>query len=404
MKQEARFKFSTALGIMICLLLWAIGVQLHSSLSWGHESWQLTEWLINYSGGFVRRGLTGAVVQILSETSGIRANLVAIIWSTACYLALAVWFLRRSTRTFPVILILSCVVMGFPAYQDCILRKDCLGLLLLLGCLKVDNSQLPRPLALIGINLLAGVAILCHEAFIFYSLPALVLFTRRDEEPLSSFSLLRRSLPLLPAVACFTLASIHHGTPAIAEAVNDSWLPLWRAIDPANLHLETPSAAIEALGWTSQQGLSVAGYMLTSGFYQPLAWFFVFAVSFLLMILFTDRDAAPALDVKTRVTAILLAQLAFISPLFLLGFDYGRWLFLWVASSMMLHTLERRAPRWLESWVASIFEKARFGRLIAWLPARDWYLLFFGVPVCWNIYNFLVASPISRHLHLLWQR
>ena len=389
---------------MICLLLWAIGVQLYASLSWGHESWQLTEWLINYAGGFVRRGLTGALVQMFSETSGIRANLVAIIWSTACYLALACWFLRRSTRTFPVILILSCVVMGFPAYQDCILRKDCLGLLLLLGCLKVDNSRLPRPLAIIAINLLAGAAILCHEAFIFYSLPALVLFTRWGEEPLSGLSLLRRSLPLVPAVVCFALASVHHGTPAIAEAVNDSWLPLWRAIDPANPHLEAPSAAIEALGWTSQQGLSVAVTMLTSGFYQPLAWLFVFAVSFLLMVLFTDRHAAPALETKTKVTAILFAQLAFISPLFLLGFDYGRWLFLWVASSMMLHTLDRRAPRWLESCVASIFEKTRLRQLIAWLPARDWYLLFFGVPVCWNIYNFLVASPISRHLHILWQR
>lgn len=398
------FKLSPALGIMICLLLWEIGVQLHSSLSWGHESWQLTEWLINYAGGFVRRGLTGALIQMFSETSGIRANLVAIIWSTACYLALAVWFLRRSSQTFPVILILSCVVMGFPAYQDCILRKDCLGLLLLLGCLKVDNSRLPRPLAIVAINLLAGAAILCHEAFVFYSLPALVLFTRRDDAPLSGRSLLRRGLPLLPAVAGFALASVHHGTPAIAEAVNHSWLPLWRVIDPANPHLETPSAAIEALGWTSQQGLSVAVTMLTSGFYQPLAWLFVFAVSFTLMVLFTDRDAAPALATKTKVTAILLAQLVFISPLFLLGFDYGRWLFLWVASSMMLHTMDRRAPRWLESCVAKVFEKARLGQLIAWLPIRDWYLLFFGVPVCWNLYNFLLASPVSRLLQLLWQR
>ncbi len=389
---------------MICLLLWAIGVQLHSSLSWGHESWQLTEWLIDYSGGFVRRGLTGSLVRILSEATGVQANLVAIIWSTACYLALAVWFLRRSTRTFPVILILSCVVMGFPAYQDCILRKDCLGLLLLLGCLKADNSRLPRPLAIVVINLLAGAAILCHEAFVFYSLPALVLFTRRDEEPLSGLQLLRRSLPLLPAAACFALASVYHGTPAIAEAVNDSWLPLWRTIDPANPHLEASSAAINALGWTSQQGLSISVHMLTSGFYQPLAWAFVFAVSFALMVLFTDRDAAPAMETKTRVTAILLAQLAFISPLFLLGFDYGRWLFFWVASSMMLHTLERRAPRWLESCVAWIFEKTRLRQLIAWLPARDWYLLFFGVPVCWNIHNFLLASPVIRHLQILWQR
>lgn len=395
--------FSPALGIMICLLLWQIGIQLHSSLSWGHESFQLTEWLIDYSGGFVRRGLTGSLVRIISETTGARANRVAILWSGMCYLALAIWFLRHSTRTFPVILILSCVVIGFPAYQDCILRKDCLGLLLLLGCLKADDSRMARPLAFAVINLLAATAILCHEAFLFYSLPALVVFTRRDGLGCSASQFLRRCLALLPAGACFAIASIFHGTPAVAKAVNDSWLPLWRTIDPTNTGVEMPSAAIEALGWTSGQGLSIAGHMLASGFYQPAAWAMVFLVSFALMVLFTDRDTAPSLEIKTRVTAILLAQLAFISPLFLLGFDYGRWLFLWVASSMMLHTLDRRAPRWLESAVAVIFEKAKVERLIACLPARDWYLLCFGVPVCWNIYNFLVASPLVRHSQFLCQ-
>jgi hypothetical protein len=396
--------FSPVLGIMICLLLWQIGIQLQSSLSWGHESFQLTEWLIDYSGGFVRRGLTGSLIRIISETTGMLANRVAILWSTICYLILAIWFLRRSTGTFPVILILSCVVIGFPAYQDCIPRKDCLGLLLLLGCLRVENSRMARPLAFAVINLLAGTAILCHEAFLFYSLPALVLFTRREGPPFSALQFFRRSLALLPAAVCFVIASIHHGTPAIAEAVNDSWLPLWRVIDPTNANLETPSAAIEALGWTSGQGLSIAGHMLTSGFYQPAAWAMVFVVSFALMVLFTDRDASPSLEIKIRVAAILLAQLAFISPLFLLGFDYGRWLFLWVASSIMLHTLHRRAPRWLESAVAGIFEKAKVERIIAWLPAKDWYLLCFGVPVCWNIHNFLAASPLVRHLQFLWQR
>lgn len=394
--------FSPALCIMICLLLWQIGIQLQSSLSWGHESFQLTEWLISYSGGFVRRGLTGSLLRIISEATGMRANWIAILWSTICYLMLAVWFVRRAAGTFPLILILSCVVIGFPAYQDCILRKDCLGLLLLLGCLKADDSRMARPLAFAVINVLAGTAILCHEAFLFYSLPAFVFIARREEPPFPVSQYLRRSLALLPACACFAIVSIHHGTPAIAKAVNDSWLPLWGVIDPTNANLETPSAAIDALGWTSAQGLSIAGHMLTSGFYQPAAWAMVFVVSFALMVFFTDRDAAPSLEIKTRVTAILLAQLIFISPLFLLGFDYGRWLFLWVSSSMMLHTLHRRAPRWLESAVARTFEKAKFGRFIAWLPARDWYLLCFGVPVCWNIQSFLLASPLVRHLHLLW--
>jgi hypothetical protein len=218
--------------------------------------------------------------------------------------------------------------------------------------------------------------------------------------------ILGRYLSLLPAGICFLLTAIYHGTPELAAAVNDSWLSLWRVIDPGNPALGTPAAAIEALGWTSEKGLSLSIHMLTSGFYQPLAWAMVFAVSFALAILFSgqnfDCNASVPADLKARVAALLLAQLIFISPLFLLGVDYGRWLFLWVVSSMILHTMDRRAPIWLEALVARVFRIARVPALLARMPVRNWYLLFFGVPVCWNFFNFLTASPVSRHLHFIW--
>ena len=104
---------------------------------------------------------------------------------------------------------------------------------------------------------------------------------------------------------------------------------------------------------------------------------------------------------RIRVTALLLQQLVFISPLFLLGVDYGRWLFLWLVSSMIFHTCGARASVWRESFVERIFDFAQISQIIAKLPARDWYLLFFGVPVCWNLHNFLTASPAGRHLDII---
>jgi len=391
---------------MVCLLLWAVGVQMRAALSWGHDSWQLSELLINYAGGFVRRGLIGALLGLVAGVTGIQANHLAIGTGLVSYGLLVGWFLRRSTRMFPAVLILSCIALGFPAYQDSIIRKDCLGLLLLLGCLNADDSRLARPLKGVTINLIAGLSILSHEAFAFYALPALVLFTRGGQQPLTGIGLLRRCLLVLPAAGCFALASCYHGTPEVARAVNASWIPLWRAIDPGISHPEIPAASIQALGWTSGQGLSLGLNLLTSGFYQPLAWAALFAVSFALVVLFTGRDAdardPDVVDARIRIAAILLAQFLFIAPLFLLGYDYGRWLFFWVAGSMMLHTAGRRAPRWLESRVARLFVKARLNELCARVPAKDWYLLLFGVPVCWNLYSFIFASPVVRHLRIIW--
>jgi hypothetical protein len=398
-------RLSPALAILIFLLISSIGLQLLTAPSWGHDSYQMTEWLINYAGGFVRRGLPGTLIGMVSGATGIQANHLVIITSLACYLVLGVWLLRRVTTTFPVALVLSCVVLGIPAYQDSIVRKDCLGLLFLLACLGVLHSRLRRFTAMAILNVLAGAAILCHETFVFYALAGLILLNRPNQESPAGFAWVRRGLCLLPAGICFLLTIIHHGTPEHAVAVNESWIPLWETIDPGNPDIGTPDASIAALGWTTGKGLSLSLYMLGTGFYQPMAWLMVFTISFMLVIRFTNRDndleGGPAMATRIRVTALLLEQMIFISPLFLLGVDYGRWLFLWLVSSMMFHTYGWRASAWLESIVARVFDFARIPQIIAKVPARDWYLLFFGVPVCWNLHNFLTASPVGRHLDIL---
>ena len=86
---------------------------------------------------------------------------------------------------------------------------------------------------------------------------------------------------------------------------------------------------------------------------------------------------------------------------FLLGVDYGRWLFFWVASSMILHVAGRRAPAFAEAGVGWLFTQPRIAELLRRFPAREWYLLVFGVPVCWNLRNFLAASPAGRHLEII---
>lgn len=391
-------KFTPSLALMSCLLVCAIVSQLCSAFSWGHTSYQMTDWLTNYAGGFVRRGLPGTLFGKLSDMTGIQANHLAIWLSLICYLLLVAWFLKHSTRTFPAILILSCVVMGFPAYQDTMVRKDCLGLLLLLGCLKTQDARIPRAFSIGLLNFIGVVAILCHEAFIFYALPALVVFG--STVPLRA--MFRRSLELLPAVVVFLLTAKYHGTPEIATAVHESWLPLWHVIEPATREM-SPGASIRALGWSSGEGMYLSWYMLTSGIYQPAAWAVVFAISFLLVLLFSARDIDPALrmQAKVRITALLAAQLAFISPLFLLGVDWGRWLFFWIASVIMLHTLERRAPAWLETAVAGVFRRTRVVTVLERVPAKDWILLLFGVPVIWSAQNFLFAGPLMRHLEII---
>jgi hypothetical protein len=129
----------------------------------------------------------------------------------------------------------------------------------------------------------------------------------------------------------------------------------------------------------------------------------VFAASSVLIILFCGRDAEThdRRRIRSRVAAVMAVQLACISPLFILGVDCGRWLFLWLASTAMVCTLRPVPPCWLDAGFARLYNTRVAERISGWLPARDWYLLVFGVPVCWNLHNFLTASPLGRHIDLI---
>jgi hypothetical protein len=235
----------------------------------------------------------------------------------------------------------------------------------------------------------------------------MVLYVNADEPPRSFIRIACKSLALLPSAACLLLSMTFHGTPAVANAINDSWLPLWRITNSANPDIGVPMSAIAAIGWTSAEGLSVGINLLTSGFYQPGAWLFVYGVSFVLIILFTGRDrsqdAHGARQAKAEIAAMLAAQFVFMAPMFLLGHDYGRWLLYWSASSLMFHTLGLRTHSWMIAAFSRLFSNLSQVRILARLPASEWYLLLFGVPVCWNIHNFSTASPLARFIHNIWQ-
>lgn len=371
------------------LLVVAVIDQLMRAPGWGHDSWRISEWLIHYGDGFVRRGLAGTVFRWGGEVTGIPANLLAIGVSLGLYLLLAGWLFHRGRETFAAGLLLSCVVLGFPAYQDAIVRKDCLGLLLFVGCLGWMDRCEPPVVRWVGVNLLACTALLIHETFAFFGLPALVLFGVPDS--MDGKGLATRTLALGPAWVVFALTAVFHGSPHTAHAIHESWLPLWREIEGPAADLSEPAAAIAALGWEPQEGMALVKGIWGAGPYQPLAWAMVFGVSLLLVLAFTRSER------RGRLFGIMAVQWVGIAPLFVLGIDYGRWLFLWVVSAMILHLHGRRLPVAVESRIASWVRVPFVERSMNHLGRHEWVFLFFGVPVLWSLRNFLTAGPIPHH-------
>ncbi|MCH7227989.1 hypothetical protein [Haloferula sp. A504] len=380
--------------ILAALLVLAAFRQLFQASRWGHESWQIGDWLIHYGNGFVRRGLAGSLFRELSDWSGIAANHLVIGFSLMAFLSLVALLLRWGSKVFSPALLLSCVVLGFPAYQDGMVRKDCLLLLLWVGCLWAQDRIKPPMFRFLAVNLLACTGVLMHEAFAFFALPGLVLLDRGG--PLDWRAVAGRAFSILPALGCLALVIIHHGSPETAREIHESWLPLWREIEGPRVDLTEPAAAIAALGWSAGEGIGLTKGIWGAGLYQPLCWAMVFGVSTLLVLAFTRSEPGP--QGRADLLGLLLFQLIFISPLFVVGIDYGRWLFLWVVSSMVLLLRERELPACVGARVHACLEWSPIRGVLDRLSGHEWVFLLFGVPVLWSLRNFLTAGPLPHHV------
>ena len=100
--------------------------------------WVFTDWLIDYSAGFVRRGLSGEIVSLLLGISRPENSVAIIIW--IIYLVVIVGYLRLVYRSKNLlkplttfgILFLPCLLPFYLYDHDAFGRKEVLGLILLL--------------------------------------------------------------------------------------------------------------------------------------------------------------------------------------------------------------------------------------------------------------------------------
>ena len=402
-------------------LVLALTRQLQASLAWGHESWNMTEWLINYSGGFVRRGLSGEVVSLISAFTHVPANLVVVTLSVAIYVLMFYLLVRKVGGAIPLAVMLSPIAMGAPAYEEFVVRKDVLGILLLFVSLQLRARPGNRLGKHILVNVVTCSAILMHESFGFFGLPALIAFNacagRDDRGP--AFSRLGWSgLALAPAILAFAAVLFFHGDHQTAVAINSHWRDLWVTVDPEGCHLDTPCvdtpwAAIDALQWSLSRTVSLNASLLgafSAGIYVPLAWLltaiacYYFLLQFLRIGTNEGEHSSTALDQeRVRLSSILLSQLVLMAPLFVVGWDFGRWIFLWTASSITLFAFGYDPSRMLPGLFNRVSSSVVRRLPLAARP-NPWYLLLIGIPgCCWGIESFFASSPIGYFANVIFE-
>jgi hypothetical protein len=310
------------------------------------ESWPITEFLINYEGGFVRRGLLGQVILYIYQLTGINPYTTILFLCISAYVILIGFFVKSFIHKGYTLFFLPFVFfLGNPIIHDFWVRKDII--IVLFFIVSVHFAVKDGLLNVIYLNLLLSTSLLIHESSGFLVFPILFLilqakyFSSYNNSKILGF--LVSILRMLPAILVFFCVLYFKGSPEIANKIWASWKAIDFPIQTDNY--EPAPAAIDAISWSLSNGLSSVTNTLKNfndGIYAPIAWILIIAIIYFILtntseLKFSILNYKPTINFnRIHISAILILQLACVLPLFILGWDYGRWIFYWTATSFAI--------------------------------------------------------------------
>lgn len=326
----------------------------------GLQDWVYTEWLVDYSAGFVRRGLSGQVLYPLAHFVRPLILVGCLGWMilgglTLAYLR-AVW--RSLDRLHPVLVVgLLFLPSLLPFYlydHGAFARKETLGLLILawhLRALEVRGSGPARPYfprAVLPVMIALPIHALIHESSFLLFVPVHGLLSERvlrREHPASLPGRCRTLALLYAPVTLAFAAAVLFGRPTFAMALTiyQHWVAVGGLAPGAyTAPGQDPTwalpGALTGLPWSFSQALSLTLSLTGQDIvdwlvsFSILGWATVWVGRRVVEATLTDGTAAlfapgTLRSRNTRRFGWKYFALPFLcsTPLYLVGWDFGRW-------------------------------------------------------------------------------
>ena len=364
---EKAFSWLVFLLFLAATCLNSFGKILHREfLHASYQSWEISEWLINYEGGFVRRGLTGQLLWSLQQwfPYDIRVALMGIcIIASAVFLCLILRVFKK--EGWSLLIIPTGFCLGFTLF-NLWGRRDYISLMLTFSLFLLFRHVLRHPrqwLAWVAFYILSALQLLMHEASFFYTFPILMLygFHHHRSQRLSIVrSLCTSALQFLPVVLVMGAACIFKGNENVAQAIWDSWVPV---VGRYQADVSKMGWGVFALTWSPE--MIFPSHFSTSlmGDASPAVWRIPLVLLNLLAgyYLVTRLNAVdmglyrPKTMNHVMMSNVALIQIVAMLPMFtVLSCDWGRTIPYWVISSLMFYYVFKQEPTTFASPLTSM--------------------------------------------------
>lgn len=365
-------------GVLLLALSFVTGFfpYVYSVASHGGNAYQTGDWLINYGGGFVRRGLFGQFLLTVSPSSTFGLVLLICI-QAILYLSIFSFFayvlLSRKASWLLTVLICSPAGICFYGWDlSAFGRKEVIGyftLVLLTVRLAIQHRKLLSNFLLVASLLIWIFGVLSWEPTSLL-LPFVHLILRAHNSPAQStrWEKFARLSFLLTGGFGLVVSMIRKGNSEIALQICD------KLRNSGYQGKDICSGAIEAIGWTSQFTLN----LVRESF--PLYFWFLPLFAF---------SIYPLIQSRILVGFERYALISFlpIFSLFIVVNDYGRWFTMYYTS--LLITLIARSRNDMN---LSLYMNSKFFSVI--------FLLSWGIPHYANrtsafLFNGAIFTPIK---------
>src|SRR4051812_30233030 len=166
------FSILLVLFFLMCLVYFIVRLYQFATFC---DGWIIADWLINYSAGFVRRGLCGSIILAVSDIFSIQPQFIAAFIQALLYIAylsiLLVILWRKKINAWYLVLLLSPITLLFTAYNTTGMgRKEILLYAIFsVYILYLDRKKVVSDFSIIVFTVALGIATLFHELIFFYS-------------------------------------------------------------------------------------------------------------------------------------------------------------------------------------------------------------------------------------------
>lgn len=404
-----KFAFIAYCTLLVCQLFLKFKLQFNNYQA-NFEHWNFADWLINYEGGFVRRGILGQALLCLYNQFGMNIGLtlhIISLLSTFALIALVITiFIKKRLSLF---ILPTVVMLGTFAINDITsFRRDQFMLLIIFLILYLYKKYMTSNYIIYYLLFcVTGIlVILVHEASFFCFVPFIFM---HQCKLFNIKNLIKSALFLLPIIASMGFCCIYKGDETTANIIWQSYQPYF--VDTYGEPL-TMSEAVNALTWDTMYAVKHHLKMNYLIFPRMFFWPIAFIATFYLcanvnrfnMFKYESKEAN-----SVSLTSILIFQFISLLPMFtVLSCDLGRITLYWTITSFFIYalfdnTIEFPLVTNVSLWFNKKFNSGIFSKSIFYILI----ILIISCPLVWfsipDAYNSTIIGNTHRFIELVYK-